>query len=192
MANIINTITELENIFQDITTQILGFDPDLPTNQDKVRIAWAPEGMPTFKITDDLVFLRVVEIDSPINRLRNITYNPPATLTGKQVTEYTRVIEAHWTFYGPNGFERADLIRHSIFLDTYKYMFNSNNLYLITDVQAPIRTPEEFMSQWWSRTDFIATFNEYVKREDDIEYLQTADITIVTDSDYEQTIDITE
>ncbi|KKQ88298.1 MAG: hypothetical protein UT13_C0002G0007 [Candidatus Pacebacteria bacterium GW2011_GWF2_38_9] len=192
MVNIVNTKDQLENIFWSITTKILGFNPENSLHQDKVRISWPTDGQPAFEIGKDYAYLKVVEVDSPINRLRNVTFTQQDVNNATQKSEYTRVIQVMWTFYGPSSYDRADLVKHSIFLDEYKSLFNANNLYLITDVASPMRIPEQFQGQWWERCDFTASFNEYVKRENTVPYIQSADITIKTDNGLQKNIEISQ
>ena len=70
MADIILTLKQVEDFFQRITTQMLGLNPDAPQNQDKVRIAWPTDGQPAFKITDDIVFLKINNPDEQITKQR--------------------------------------------------------------------------------------------------------------------------
>jgi len=62
-------ISELENLFQDLTCSILNLDKDR-----QVRISWPTEGAPAWSITDDVLFIRVVPVDNMYNRQRERRY----------------------------------------------------------------------------------------------------------------------
>lgn len=182
MADTILTITQLEDLFQSLTAQILGYTGEDVNN---VRISWATAGQPGFKITDNLVFLRVTSSDSPINKQRDIVYE-----NGIETESYTRVIESHWTFYGNNGFDTADFIRHSLYLQTYKDILKTNNLFMILDVPNINRIPEEFEGQWWQRSDLTINFNELVVRKTAIDPIEFVNIKLVDDNNNSRNITI--
>lgn len=193
MADQILTLKELEDFFADITYTILGLDSTLEANKGKVRLAWPTNGAPSWKINEDIVFLRVTPIDDRQARLLNIIYNKNEEDNEylKQKTGYTRVHKIDWCFYGPSSYDNADLIRYSILEPhLYKDTFKSKNLFIITDVQMPTRLPELCNNQWWERTDFSATFNEAVIRESKMPYIKSAEIKLVPDSTGKE-IDIT-
>lgn len=181
MADQVLKLKELEDFFQEITCQMLGIDLTIKENQNKVRIAWPTQGAPGWKINEDIVFLRITPIDDRMARQQNIIYNPDAddTAYAKKQTGYTRVHKINWTLYGPNSYDNADVIRHLIFDYDYMKKFKIKNLFLITDVPMPTRLPEYYNGQWWERTDFSATFNEAVIRENKVPYITSTDIRII-------------
>lgn len=182
MADTVLTLKQIEDIFVSLTCQMLGLDPLAPENQDKVRIAWPTTGAPAWGISDDIVFLRITPQDDKLTRHQDIIYTPNSdgTLALKD-TGYTRVHKIDWTFYGPNSYDRADLVRFNIFKDSFTNQLKNNNLFLITDVSMPVRLPELYDGQWWERTDFNATFNEMVIRRDTVPYITGTDFRIITD-----------
>lgn len=191
MADQVLKLTEIEDFFQSITCQMLGLDMTKPENQDKVRIAWPTGGAPSWKIDEDVAFLRVTPIDDRVARTLNIIYNTNDVdneyLTKK--TGYTRVHKIDFTLYGPNSYDNADLIRYSL-LDPHllKSEFKAKNLFVIPDIPMPTRLPELYNGQWWERTDFSVTFNEGVIREQQTPFIKSVDIELVTNKG--QTIDI--
>ena len=176
MADIILTLAQIENLFQSVTMQMLGLPTtDIhgnPINQDKVRIAWPATGAPAWKITDDIIFIRVTPNNDPIIQQRDIVYTQYDTNNSNRTASYARNHTIQWTCYGPNSFDNADKIRNGIFLITYKEIFDTNNLSLIPIVSAPIRAPELFNGQWWDRSDIQASFNEAVTRTGTVPYIQ--------------------
>ncbi|WP_321993225.1 phage neck terminator protein [Clostridium butyricum] len=180
MEDIVLKLREIEDFFQEITCEMLGFDISKKENQNKVRIAWPTGGAPGWKINDDICFLRITPVDDSMTRQLNICYDPVKNneaYTKKQVG-YTRVHKINWTLYGPNSYDNADIIRHLIFDNNYMKKFKEKNLFLITDVPMPTRLPELYNNQWWERTDFSATFNEGVTRISEVPYITSAEIVL--------------
>lgn len=182
MADQVLKLKEIEDFFYDITCEMLDLDLTIKSNKNKVRIAWPTDGAPSWKIDEDVVFLRITPEDDKMARQLNIVFNPDEVdkVNLKKQTGYTRVHKISWTLYGPNSYDNADLLRHLIFENDYMIKFKNKNLFLITDVPMPTRFPEHFNGQWWERTEFSATFNESVIRESKVPFLTSADIIIKT------------
>lgn len=178
MADQVLKLKELEDFFVQITCKMLNIDPTTPTGKGKVRKTWPTGGAPSWKIEEDIVFLRITPIDDKLARQLNIIYDPNKddnTIADKKIG-YTRVHKIDWTLYGPNSYDNADIIRNLIFDFDYMLEMKKKNLFLVTDVSMPTRLPELYNSQWWERTDFSATFNEAVIRESKVPYISSADI----------------
>jgi hypothetical protein len=182
MADQLLTLTQLEDFFADITYKILGLDPTLKENKGKVRLAWPQGGAPSWKVNEDIVFLRITPIDDKQARQLNIIYNTDDEDKDylKKQTGYTRVHKVNWTLYGPNSYDNADLIRYAILEpNLYKEDFKSKNLFIVTDVPMPTRLPELYNNLWWERTDFSATYNEAVIRETKTPYIKSASFELI-------------
>lgn len=190
MANQILTLKEIEDFFQNITSLMLGLDMTQQINQGKVRVSWPTEGAPSWKISEDIVFLRITPIDDKQARTLNIIYdtNSIDNINLNKETGYTRVHKVDFTFYGPNSYDNADLIRYNLLEpNAYKDEFKNKNLFVIPDIPMPTRLPELYNGQWWDRTDFSANFNEAVIRRSLVPFIESAEIKLVTDK---ETIDI--
>ncbi|RXI46088.1 hypothetical protein DP145_01750 [Clostridium tetani] len=181
MADQVLKLQELEDFIYDITCKMLDIDLNKEENQDRVRIAWPTDGSPAWSIDEDVVYLRITPIDDSMARQQNIAYNPDKDnkAYAKKQTGYTRVHKINWTLYGPNSYDNADIIRHLIFDYDYMKKFKEKNIFLITDVPMPTRLPELYNGQWWERTDFSATFNEAVIRENKVPYITGTDIRTI-------------
>jgi len=103
MADQILTLTEIEDFFADITYKMLGLDSTLEANKGKVRLAWMSNGAPSWKIDEDIVFLRVTPVDDKMARQLNVIYStdPTDNVNLKKKTGYTRVHKIDWCLYGP-------------------------------------------------------------------------------------------
>jgi len=183
MADQILTLKEIEDFFVQVTCKMLNIDPTTPDGKGKVRKTWSTNGAPSWKIDEDIVFLRVTPVDDKMARQLNVIYStdPTDNVNLKKKTGYTRVHKIDWTLYGPNSYDNADLIRYSIFDFDYMSLFKEKNLFLITDIPLPTRLPELSNNQWWERTDFSATFNESAIRESKTPYIASTNFTIIKD-----------
>jgi len=188
MADTILTIQQIENLFQSLTTSMLGYattdSHNNLINQDKVRVAWPTGGAPGWKIDDDIAFIKVTPSNDPIVQQRDIAYQNKNSDYAIRSMSYTRAWSVQWTLYGPNSYDRADLIRHALFLLDNKELLESNNLALVPVISAPTRAPELFDGRWWERADLTAVFYEAVTRNSDIPYIKEIEsVTIVTEND---------
>lgn len=176
MADQVLTLRELEDVIYEATNKMLD-------NKAEVRIAWQVDGSPDWSVDEDMVFLRVTPEDNRLARQQNILYNEKDKdnpFVEKRIG-YTRVHKIEWTLYGPNSYDYADLIRYKILDDEYMRIFKKKNLFLITDVQMPIRAPEYYKGQWWDRTSFSASYNEAVIRVREAPIFDPASVEILID-----------
>lgn len=173
MAEVYQTLTELEDIFQPLVVSLLGWNDLSPDVSNNVRISWIRTGMPAMDINTNYVYLRVTELDNPYNKQREFTYVTNADDLTKR-TEYTRVISLNCILYGSDSFDNAQLLRDGMFSDSAMFTLKDSGLYHIPDVASPKRTPELFQGQWWERTDVEFKFNELIIRESDMNAIDSA------------------
>lgn len=177
MADVVFKLNELEEIFWDITMRMLGLNPESEDEEElsKVRTSWPTSGAPGWKIDEDICFISITQRDDLINRQRNISH---LERNGQfiRITEYTKVVNCSYILYGPNSYDRSELLQHSLFLPEYKEMLDKNYLYLIPDIAAPTRAPELYSGRWWERSDFGADFNLYVRREQVVSSIENIEI----------------
>lgn len=177
MANIFLKRTDLEDLFWNVTEKLIGLDPTLPANAKKVRIAWPTDGAPGWKITEDVAFIRIGDADAPINIPRDTTSTPTSDVATTLASTYTRVLTVHWSIYGPNSYDNAFLIRNNLYNQDIHDQLAQKNIYIVTEIDAPVRSPELFSSQWWEHTNMQATFNEFIKVENSANLITSASIT---------------
>ncbi|SFU71103.1 phage neck terminator protein [Alicyclobacillus macrosporangiidus] len=174
MADTVLTVQQIEDIFQTWTSQALGV-----TDPGAVRIGWPMDGAPAWHITDDVCFVLVTYVDNPITRQIERSYSPLDPDNANMAHSYIDSVRVSWTLYGPNAFERADIIRAALFQPSTTDTLAANNLGLVTDVPMPIRVPELFNGQWWSRATLYADFNQLVIRQTSVPYITGSDVRIV-------------
>ncbi|TGE35877.1 hypothetical protein E4K67_22435 [Desulfosporosinus fructosivorans] len=179
MADTILTLKKLEDIFRKLTCTLLGLNPVSPANNGKVRIAWPTGGAPGWKITEDVVFLRVVSIANSYSKQRDVEYSLNSQTEANKITSYTLPRQVSWIAYGPNSFDNIEAIRNGLF--SAGDILRASNLHLVIDVPVPIRCPDLFSGQWWERSDFSAMFYEKVRRQETIPTLHGVNIKIKTE-----------
>ena len=181
MADVFLTLKQLENLYWQLTMQILGYDPadyENPKKSTPVRIAWPADGSPAWKRDEDVIFLRIGEDDDPFNKLRDTTFTQSNEDYATQATSYTRVLNVHWVCYGPNSYDNAFRIRNALYDTKQKEFLGVNKIYLIPAIESPRRSPELFVGQWWERTNLMAKFNELIKLDTPAPYLKSATVEV--------------
>lgn len=170
-----NEATVTENTIIFITNPLAG---------KLVRQEWPKVGAPAWPKNDNIVFIRAVEEDDWYNKVRDQGVddsNPTGygygsgaygsggyggvtvPTTAALLTEYTRVWRVYWVFYGPDSYTRATLVKSAMQLDFIHDTLAASQVYLMPEVGAPKRQPENDISgEWWQRTDFEMVFYEQV------------------------------
>ena len=127
-----------------------------------VRCEWQNTGQPFQESSEDVIYVRAIEVDDPYNRERYENYLENYGEENNQITNYSRIWEVSWCCYGPNSFDNARQLRSALFQQTIHDLFANSQLYMVTDPAAPVRAPEYENGQWWERVDFKCRFNEFV------------------------------
>jgi len=189
MSDTILTLKQIEDIFWNLSCNLVGINPADPSNSDKIRIAWPEDGAPGWKITEDIMFLSVIPISNPYVLQRDTEYGSGILDVIPEVTSYTRVHLVKWVLYGPNSYERAEMIRNGLYKS--KSTLGNSNLYLVPTVDIPVRTPELFNGRWWQRMNFSAVFYEKVTRNETVPYFKSASIQVKTEEGVTEDVNIT-
>ena len=196
-TDIYMTLSQLNELFQGLVIDMLGYEKTgSPADYSEaaytaVRLAWPTDGAPAWEIDDDVVFIRIMEHDEPINRQRETKLTAPTAFTLNEETTYTRVLELYLVFYGPNSFDRAQAIRDAFFYDEYHWQLAQDHIYMIPDVEAPRRAPELFQGQWWERTDVTFRFNEKVAKNRSINIIESAEFAVHNDDGLKADVTVT-
>lgn len=170
-------LKDIEDIIRKVTLEILGL-PDDETTASRVRISWGQIGAPAWGINDNVTFIRVYQADDPYNRPKDIQYQNNDVSCLIRSENYTRVIAVDWIFYGPSGFDDADIIRNGLSKNETLII---NNLFFVYDRATPTRTPELFNNQWYERSNFTGRFYEQVSREFTVPVIAGAEVVIKTE-----------
>lgn len=172
----------ISTALQSLTVTMLGIDPTTDTAAySKVRIDFPTKGDPAWGIGDDVCLIKAIEEDSAYNRVRDRVLAPNDETTVLATDTYVRVWRVTWTFYGPNSFDHARLLKSALFSFDFAHdALLASNLVCVTDFPAPMRAPELFQGQWWERTDFSLRLNEAVTETVTIPTIASAEVQLWT------------
>lgn len=208
------TLVQLQDLFFDITVTMTGYD------EKKVRHAYQPQGQPGNEISQDIVYLDVMEVDNQWNRQRNdvqknsatyesgfitledgsflvtengekIVADPYIAATSDIETSYTRVIQTRWTVYGTTCYDMASVIAWKILNPDIREALREHDVKPVCDIPAPILGREMVNGQWWQRTDLTVLFYAGTVRTNDVPTLIATDIHVVPEALPERIIEIT-
>jgi hypothetical protein len=185
MADAYLTIDAINKLFQGLTIEVLALpfitDGEKATAYSNVRISWPIEGQPAWKITDDVVFLKCVEVNSTYNKQRDVEIIPLTDLTKvEEDTSYTRTWNITWTIYGPLCADHARQIKSGLFHQSVKNTLDVNRLFMIPEIEAPRRSPELYQNRWWERCDLSIYFNESVHESINIGTVKSVETAVDT------------
>lgn len=166
------TYNELLDIYRQSVCSILSLD----INSSQVRISYQKEGMPSWSVDDDIVFIRLEEREDNYAKQRNSVYEERDGSVVK-VSSRTRVWELYLIVYGPNSYEWMNLLKDGFFLHSTKAILGPNDIYLIPDLGSIQRVPELFDGMWWSRYDMKVLFNELYVVEEDVGAIEHVNVT---------------
>lgn len=171
------TQDEMNKLLQTLTLNVLGIDPDAdPLAYSKVRIAWKTQ--PGFERGVDIVSIRATEKDGDYNRIRDRKYADTELGSVRQTDTYTRIWEVAWGFYGPNGFDRARLLKSAMALDFTHDLLLASKVALVTKYPATTRAPELFEGEWWERCDLKLTFYELITEQLVVNSITSAEVLV--------------
>lgn len=179
------TIVQFEDLIQSTTVKTLGWDLIIPSKAEDVRINWPTEGAPAAQITQDIIYLRCIEVESPINKQREIFHQDSSPDLIERIG-YSRTMEVSFICYGPYSYDNAEFLRAAFFYQEIHDLLAAQSVYIIPDIAEPRRVPELFESRWWERTDIQMRFNVLVVRERTVPYIELIDIYPSVDTGIEQ------
>jgi hypothetical protein len=194
MSDVILSLDDFNKLFQSLVISALGMTEAAATwktwnagnkhNQEPlnpfyfVRISWPTVGAPAWKITEDVCFLKCIEIDDSINKQRDTEFQKIDEATANKQTGYTRVFAISFTLYGPNSYDNSRKIKDSLFGETNRFALAAKNLFMIPDFKPANRLPELFQGNWWERVDLTINFNNLVLINETVNYIESADVNI--------------
>lgn len=171
-----NQLTLNNNATANVTNEFITV-----SDFSQVRIDWQTTGQPMMQVTDDVCFLRALEIDNPYDRNRDVVVSDYDDDNVQFTTTYTRVWEIYFTLYGPNSFDRARILRSGMFIQDYHDTLAQSSVYFVTDPAPPRRVPDQRDGQWWERTDWgPVLFNEAVTEYRIVPAVDSVEILIET------------
>lgn len=173
MADIYLTLTELQEVFYNLFTSMFNSSPP----QCKFRWSWPTQGAPAFKVSDDVAFLKLYDIEGTLTGQREDSYSQNSGISN-MATGYTRVLRLDFIFYGPESWENATKVRNQIYWQENHDVLALSNLYLIPKFEPPRRVPELWQGQWYERSDLSMTFNELVVLNREVPYIEKVQVGV--------------
>lgn len=176
MADTILTLTEIEDLFYDLTVSLIGGTPD-------VRHSWPTQGAPAFGVSDNVTFLKVYDVPGVLTVERDEKYSQVGSpSTPNMATRYTRNLMVNWIFYGAQSWNNAISVRNKIFYQEHHDTLARKNIYMVPDFEPPKRMPELWQGLWYERADLTIKFNEAIVVNETVPYLESAEIIVVDHS----------
>ena len=176
--NVYLSTDDLNKLFQQLTLSLTGIDD--PTYR-QIRVSWPTQGQPAWNNSDDMLFIRCVEVDDGYNRQRVVKVSAIAhdRQNVLQTTIYTRVLGVTWIIYGPKSRKNVNAIRDHILDGIARGTLAAANLYPNPSMRAPSRVPELYNGLWYEREDFTLYFNEKVVINLTIPAITNVPITVI-------------
>lgn len=172
MADLYLTKNQLEELFFDYAESILGVGFD-------IRRSWPTEGAPAFDVDDNVLFYKIYDVPSTMSVLREEVFSQEGSPEdGNMETSYTRTLQVNWTFYGPDSWDKAVLLRNRSFRQEFRDMLTLQQIFLVPDFDPPRRVPEPFQDLWYERCDLIMRFNELIKDNYPVGNIESVEIGI--------------
>jgi hypothetical protein len=166
------TFTQLQDLFYGVTLTMTGLD------EKYVRHAYQTNGQPAWEQGQNLAYINITTVDSNYDKQRHTLYSAIDGDNANQEVLYTRVIAVDWTFYGLEGFDLADQVRDGILRESNREVLAKDGVYPIPGIDAPVRLPYEFNSQYWERTDLRVLFNVATVRDETVPYIKQVNVLL--------------
>lgn len=179
----VQTLSELQKLLHDAIVTITSLNPK------NVRPAFQQRNQPGRTIDQDIVYLKLEQVDDEWDKLQSIEYDPDYD---REESFYTRVMQATFYCYGPNSFEIVDHIRFGMYQPAVRLPLNIENVKPIVQPPAPVRASYMFDSQWWERSDLKMFFNVGTLRASTVPWLQGARVELYDEEGLQRVANISE
>lgn len=181
----IKTVEEIEDIFRVAVFMIWNSNPEEKRNQKRIRFPWGSDiknkqsdTTPTWKREEDVCFIYELPQDGSYNGLSDITYEIDESKRDFiEVDEHTDIHMVLFANYGPNAYECARDIRDGFKRERIREYLKGHHFFVVPPIAAIRRVPELINGQWWNRVDVTIVFNEYVRREEPIQSIESVTVT---------------
>ena len=151
------TYAELQDLFWGEAANITA---DIIKNPDRfIRWRYPEAGAPDWKISDDIMFLYLAEVDDDYAKQRNSTYRSEDETVYRD-TSRTRVWDLQVTSYGRNAYVLANLLKDEFFYEPVRRNLAQKDVFIVPNLPTCMQAPELFAGKWWDRWDITLRFNE--------------------------------
>lgn len=177
LAEIIQTMDELELFFADLITEVLDID------ENKVLIQHKRYGQPTNKYEDTVCYICVTQEQDSNNKFKNRskTYNSEKE-EFTYLQQSSRVLKLNLIFYGPESLEYAAKLNEKMYFESVKYSLAKKYIYFIPESTfGPTKIQEVHNGQWFDRADIDFRFYNTIQTEETVKTFKEFDIRTEVD-----------
>lgn len=191
------TLADVNAIWQPLVLQMLGL-ADSATDAP-VRIEYPTQGAPFQNAAEDVVYLSAMVKDDPYDKIRDEYNWIPEGFgqgqAGKQPfggttddptisiqTNFTRVWNMRFCFYGPNSLDRARILRSGLYQPIFTNALAISQLFPVSEFKQPIRAPELLNAQWYERVDFDFDVYEFVTETITRQTVESVEVVVLDPS----------
>ena len=158
---------ELESLMFKSTAMCLGYDAEAAETQSKIRISWptdanASASNPGWSYGEDVVFLRITPTNETYTMLENTDYTIDENGEFVERVNVTRCYAVNWFIYGFNAMDNAYKIKRALLRTAVRRLMADKHVFVLPNIDEPIRNDELNDRQWWHRCDLTARFYEGV------------------------------
>lgn len=190
MLLVVSQINWTDEELQDAITKVLSNITGLDPNKGEIRLAYSQQGQPSWKHTDTVVAFFLRPYNDPYDQDIDDSYKYTNRKFDKK-SVFTQVLECRISCYGPKCQSLATLIRAEIQSDENRLNLSKVNIYPVPKVAPPIFAPYEYNKQWWYRSDVSIVFNVYTVITSQVNNIESAEVTLITEKLGERNVNIT-
>jgi hypothetical protein len=174
MTDTILTRDQLEVLFYNLTVGIIGGSP-----KADIRRSWPTGGAPAFSNTDNVAFIKVYNVESPITQQREDVYSQIGSpSTPNMATKTTRTLLLDYMFYGQTSWDRANLVKEGLYRQVNHDILALQKIFVVPDGKPPQLMPELWQGVWYDRVNLKIYFNEGIVVNDNVPYIKTVEIVV--------------
>lgn len=182
------SLTELQDLFAEQLSILL----DCQEN-DLVRLDYQEDSTPFHETGRDICYYHLQTAAEAISQQIDTRYTPLDEDRARQVQSYTRVLMLTLSFYGPNAYDRAMLLRMDLLNPLCNRELKQKGLFVVPDIAEPYPFWEQYNNKWIQRTDLQVRYNNRVTDEGrhTVGYIKSVPVVVVGGAE-ERTIEIKE
>lgn len=169
MAQILQSLSSLEEFFADLVQDLLG----LPA--DRVLIQDNQEGQPAINMNEDAVYVKVLPDPDEREVYKTRTREFHETKHEYTYTQRSqRTLQLYMVFYGPNCNELSLLFNEKLYFNNVQILLKQKYLSIVPDrTRGPIHLNEVKNGQWYNRSDLTIGLYNTVQVEETVPTFET-------------------
>ena len=169
MAQILQSLSSLEELFADLVQDLTELDGD------KVLIQDNQEGQPAISMNDDAAYVKVFPDpdEREVYKTRSREYHQTSS-SYTFIQRSQRTLKLYVIFYGPNSNELCLLFNEKLYFQSTQLILKQNHLSIVPDkTEGPIHINEVKNGQWYNRSDLTIGLYNTVQVEETVPTFET-------------------